>query len=89
MADKVKLTEDLKLPPGVVVTPGHPVPEYRDPRRPTVSDRRIDADGTPQDLGGAEHLSTYKYERQPEAPVDRDALPRESVNEANAPASKK
>jgi hypothetical protein len=89
MADKIRLTQDLKLPPGVTVTPDHVVPEFRDAARPGVSDRRIDADGKPEDLGNAEHLSTYKYERQPEAPVDESALPRESVNEANAPAGKK
>jgi hypothetical protein len=90
MADKKPLlTEDMKLPPGVVVTPGHVAPEFPTPGRPRISDRRIDADGKPVDLGGAEHLSTYKYEKQPEAPVDESALPRESVNEANAAASKK
>lgn len=92
MADRPKLTEDLRLPPGVTVTPGHVVPEYPDPHRPRVSDRRVDHRGVPEDIGGAEFLSTHKYERQPVAPVDESAQPRESVNEANdlaAPARKR
>lgn len=91
MADnKQVLSQDLKLPPGVTLTPGHLVDvplEVPAPAR--VADRRLNHRGEPEDLGGAEHLSTYRYERQPEAPVDREALPRESVAEANAPASKK
>ena len=91
MADKkVLLTEDMKLPLGVTVTPGHVAPDFSsEPRRPSVSDRRIDSNGVPVDLGGVEHLSNYKYEKQPEAPVDESALPRESVNEANAAPAKK
>jgi hypothetical protein len=90
MANKQVLSQDLKVPPGVVLTPGHLVdvpPETPGPDR--LADRRVDHRGVPEDLGGAEHLSTYEYDRQPVAPVDKDALPRESVAEANAQASKK
>lgn len=92
MADKKQvLSQDLKLPAGVTVTPGHLVDVPQDgPRKRQVSDRRIDALGVPEDIGDAEHLSEYTYEKQPVAPVDQARLPRESVNEANAaPASKK
>jgi hypothetical protein len=63
MADKPKLTEEMTLPPGVVVTPGYAVPEP--PRAAaTMSDRRIavhtDAEGRTT-VEVAEHpiLSTH------------------------------
>jgi len=62
------------------------VPEFPDPHKRRVSDRRIDVHGVPEEFGDdVLHGSTYKYadRRQPEAPVDEDRLPRESVNEAN------
>jgi hypothetical protein len=40
MADKVKLTEEMELPPGVVVTPGYEVPE-RPENAGGFGDRRI------------------------------------------------
>jgi hypothetical protein len=40
MADKVKLTEDMELPPGIVLTPGYEVPE-RPANVGGFGDRRI------------------------------------------------
>lgn len=56
--DKPKLTQDLVLPPGSVVTPGYEVIESE--ARSGFSDRRLNADGTVQDLNAEVlHLSTY------------------------------
>lgn len=56
MADKPKLTQDIPLPPGVVITPDYPVHEPA-PAKTTASDRRVFADGSVEDK---EHLSTYE-----------------------------
>lgn len=55
MADKPKLTQDIPLPPGVVITPDYVVHEPA-PAKTTASDRRVFADGSVEDK---EHLSTY------------------------------
>lgn len=57
--DTPKMSEDLDLGPGLVVTPGHPV-EARDPHPAGVhaSDRRIDAHGYVDDVPV---LSTHPY----------------------------
>ena len=91
MADKKPmLTQHVKLPPGVVLTPDHEFPEPAS-TRPVIADRRIDLHGNPEEIPShADFGSTYTHPpKQPVAPVDEDRLPRESVNEANAPAERK
>jgi hypothetical protein len=53
-----KLTDDLELGPGVVVTPGHEVPEPRP--KAVASDRKIDHEGNVVHPGDAEFGSTYE-----------------------------
>ena len=90
MAEKKQiLSQDVKLPVGVSLTPGHMVDVSDAPHKRQVSDRRVNHLGEVEDIGDAEHLSTYPYEKQPVAPVAQARLPRESVNEANASSSKK
>ena len=52
------LTDDLDLGPGVVVTPGHEVPEPRP--KSIMSDRKLDSDGNVVNPGDAEFGSTYE-----------------------------
>jgi hypothetical protein len=91
MADdkpKTVMSQDLKLPSGVTVTPDHEV-VIPSTTKVRFADRRIDANGVPEEVPGhGEFGSTYADadHRQPVAPVDQSALPRESVQEANAPS---
>lgn len=70
MADKPKLTQDIPLPPGVVLTPDYVVHEPA-PAKTTASDRRVFADGSVEDK---EHLSTYETAPAPktDAPAKAD-----------------
>jgi hypothetical protein len=58
--EKPMLTQDLKLPPGNVVTPDHIV--VQNTAQSGFSDRRLNADGSIIDLAAAapQHLSTYE-----------------------------
>lgn len=69
-----KLTQDLELPPGVVVTPGHVVQESR--RARIQSDRRLSSDGSIINPEDAEFGSTFPDDALPgasKAPSARSA----------------
>lgn len=62
MADENKvMTQDVKLGPGLVLTPGHAHPVPPKAHGPVQSDRRVHADGSVDEV---ETLSTYSHPGQ-------------------------
>lgn len=76
MADKKRLTQDVPVPPGVVLTPDYEAPEPPEAGRVRYADRRLDAQGNvlhPSPDGSYEHLSTYGADKAAPAPASKPA----------------